>query len=483
MKLKKKLVHALPLTAIVGFSGLAIAGTAIIKNNLSASADSESLAMNIAGNLNFEITPEVGGTYAEKTIAVTVNTGNSAGYTLYMASKNATANAMAEGKQDGITTVSTPVSKSNMPINSWGYNVGGDMINPIPGKDNAEAIATTDAPSNDNNKTTNVTVGVKVAPTLKSGNYSNILTFTATANTACEGFYCIDKMQDMTPAVCAATTTPLASAREVTFTSTSDNTKIPRTILTDTRDNKKYLVSKFADGKCWMSQSLELELSSTKALTSADTDLNTKTTWTPDKNTSNNLEDFVGPQYYSYPEDEEVYTAVSVRPTTKYLTNGVTPASAPSTNDGKSEWEKIGYYYSHTAATAGSNKDVIDVYDDYDQDAKDSICPKGWRLPYTSYYYGTDDAYNFIAAYDYNNDLDTINESFGYNLGGTVYSSDGTLSGLSSAGAYWLGGASDTYYKYASSISAKKTAQWGYLFSTDSYGYIMDGAQIRCIAR
>ena len=485
MKLKKKLVHALPLTAILGVSGLAIAGTAIIENQKNVSADDGTLSASITGDLNFEITPEVGGTYAEKTIGVTVNTSNTAGYTLYMASKSETPSATAEGKEGSIVSISAPVSIANMPINSWGYYVGSGDLNPIPGKNNAVAIKTTDAPSDDNNKTTNVTVGVKVAPTLKSGNYGNILTFTATANTTCEGFYCIETMQEMTPAVCDATTTPLSTAREVTFTATSDNTKIPRTILTDTRDNKKYLVSKFADGKCWMSQSLELDLSTSTTLTSANTDLNTKSSWTPDKNTSNDLNDFVGPQYYYYPDDEEVYTAVSVRPTTKYLTNGVTPAAAPSTNDGKSEWEKIGYYYSHTAATAGSNKLVIDSYDEYYYDAKDSICPKGWRLPYTSYYSGADDVYGFISSYDYNYQLDTINESFGFNEGGYVSSNSGTVYNLGTEGSFWMGGANDTYYKYAYSIIAKQTPEYtdDYLFSQGSYGYIMDGAQIRCIAR
>ncbi len=49
--------------------------------------------------------------------------------------------------------------------------------------------------------------------------------------------------------------------------------------LKDVRDGKYYWVTKLADGKCWMTQNLDLDLSTSKALTSADSDV--ASSWTP----------------------------------------------------------------------------------------------------------------------------------------------------------------------------------------------------------
>jgi hypothetical protein len=69
-------------------------------------------------------------------------------------------------------------------------------------------------------------------------------------------------MQEMTSAICKNTTTPLASATQFDYgnTHTDDRSYVPRTTLEDTRDGTMYLVSKLADGNCWMSQNLELDL-------------------------------------------------------------------------------------------------------------------------------------------------------------------------------------------------------------------------------
>ncbi|MBR3256928.1 hypothetical protein IKG02_01395, partial [Candidatus Saccharibacteria bacterium] len=50
--------------------------------------------------------------------------------------------------------------------------------------------------------------------------------------------------------------------------------------LKDTRDGKRYVVRRQADGECWMAQNLNLDLYSGMTFTSADTDLNGKDTWT-----------------------------------------------------------------------------------------------------------------------------------------------------------------------------------------------------------
>ena len=51
--------------------------------------------------------------------------------------------------------------------------------------------------------------------------------------------------------------------------------------LEDSRDGKKYIVRKLADGNCWMVQNLDLDLQDNIQLTAADTDLNSKSSWVP----------------------------------------------------------------------------------------------------------------------------------------------------------------------------------------------------------
>ncbi|MBR3232780.1 hypothetical protein IKF74_00615, partial [Candidatus Saccharibacteria bacterium] len=52
-------------------------------------------------------------------------------------------------------------------------------------------------------------------------------------------------------------------------------------LLADSRDNKTYLVRHLADDQCWMVQNLDLNLKTVGTLTSDNTNLNTKTSWTP----------------------------------------------------------------------------------------------------------------------------------------------------------------------------------------------------------
>lgn len=494
MKSKRRLVHVLPLAAIVGASAIAVAGNVVINNYKKTSA-ADGISMAITGNLDFEITPEVGGTYAEKTIDVTVNTANANGYTLYMASKAEISNAIAAGEENGIVSVSETVAKTNMPINSWGYYIGGSNVSPIPASDSPDAIKVTDAPSDDSNKTTTVGIGVKVAPSLRSGNYGNTLSFSAVPNVPCEGIYCIATMQEMTPAVCDATTTPLATATEVTYTQTSDNTKIPRTILRDARDNKLYLVSKLADGKCWMSQNLALDLDSSVALTSDTTDLNTVSSWTPGNSTSTDINTFNLVYDYSlgeYGEYVDLYGAKSYRPADayKYFVNGTTPSSTPSTNDGKSEWESAGNYYNWLAATAGHGAKLYEQYNSGDYPtpkALDSICPKGWRLPVTGEYEAyVDDARDLAYTYPY--DTQWVGELYGFTEAKTIRNGNTNLntdypsnhdSAYNNYDKVRLHTAilADFYYESIYDLGVEDSFQYS------STNYLFDGIPVRCVAR
>ena len=119
MKLKKNVLHAVPLVLIFGIIGTYIAANLPVSKEKPASAEGASLAMKIEGDLNYEITPEVGGTYAEKTLGITVNTNNPYGYSLMMTTKGAT-EAKVAGQENGIKTVDKEYLKTEMPIKSWG---------------------------------------------------------------------------------------------------------------------------------------------------------------------------------------------------------------------------------------------------------------------------------------------------------------------------------------------------------------------------
>ncbi|MBR2587260.1 hypothetical protein IKE71_02700 [Candidatus Saccharibacteria bacterium] len=160
-------------------------------------------------------------------------------------------------------------------------------------------------------------------------------------------------MQEMTGSICQNTniwsnqigdsarildpsgTTPLLAAGE-------DTLGVSSFTLTDVRDNKTYKIRRLADGNCWMVQNLDLDLASVGTLTSKDTDLTAKTSWTVNANID---------------------------------------AASSSLSDGTMPWQlkstvsEGGYHYSILAATANSG--VLGSL----KNAPDSICAAGWRLP------------------------------------------------------------------------------------------------------
>ena len=110
--------------------------------------------------------------------------------------------------------------------------------------------------------------------------------------------------------------------------------------LTDARDGKTYSVAKLKDGACWMTSNLNLDLTQVSTLTNTDTDLNSKSSWTPDQST--------------------IGSTLNGATTARYR-------QAPSIDQS---------YYNWYAATAESGAQTAD-----NNDATDSICPSGWRMP------------------------------------------------------------------------------------------------------
>ena len=164
-------------------------------------------------------------------------------------------------------------------------------------------------------------------------------------------FYNITTMQQMTPQVCASVHTPnVTNATTTIITSTEDAydasnlNQVPRIQLTDERDGNSYVVTKLADGNCWMTSNLKYTLTANTDAIGVD-------------HASNNTFTF--------------NTGAACSGNGNCIMNANT----------KMTQNYDGFYYSWYAATAGTGTASM-----ASGDATGSICPKGWRLPanYTS---------------------------------------------------------------------------------------------------
>ena len=271
------------------------------------------------------------------------------------------------------------------------------------------------------------------------------------------GLLSITNMQDMSPEICAE--------------SAEGDTKR----LIDMRDGKMYWVAKLKDGNCWMTQNLDLDLSSFDALNPADSDVSSTWSFSGDGG-------FWYIAAYEGSTDDTAIQAwdlgeyVKTSPTaTTYCSNTTTDLSActaqftevsgmtpyaTAVNEGKLPADNvaidtegnydahylIGNYYSWPAATAGSGNNV-GRFGGY---AADSICPAGWRLPNSGgSNTGNGSFYNLLSYYGLtsshtsgNNNIDTSPLYFvrsGY-VHPSLY-----LSGAGSTSGYWSRYASATF--------------------------------------
>lgn len=170
------------------------------------------------------------------------------------------------------------------------------------------------------------------------------------------------KMQDMTSDICKAVSIP----------NPYDARDAQQSILVDVRDGKIYGVVKLADGKCWMNQNLDLDLSTDKPLTPNDSDVSSLK-WTPERGT------FAPGEWSHWKSD---------------------PDHPYSYNPGE---KNIGNFYNWSAAVAENDTSYLDIdptgkavpdfvscpivlshcyhYNPDGRSAPDSICPRGWHLP------------------------------------------------------------------------------------------------------
>ena len=149
--------------------------------------------------------------------------------------------------------------------------------------------------------------------------------------------------------------------------------------LKDSRDQKQYYISKLKDGNVWMTQNLDLDLNSQVALTPENTNISAN--WTP----TNSTISFTGTSmsgwnssktepYSADPGDTYYYTSGTTDNDEQFTSLEACQAAHPDC----SAHNHAGNYYSWSAAVASNNTSTMTTK--Y-ENAPDSICPAGWKMP------------------------------------------------------------------------------------------------------
>ena len=294
----------------------------------------------------------------------------------------------------------------------------------------------------------------------------------------------IKTMQEMTPRICA------------------DAQENDTTMLEDARDGKMYWVAKLKDGNCWMTQNLELDLTSGKSLTPELSDVSAN--WNPGATTftsaqeggrgssynntvqSWNLGKYVWktPNSTSYCQPDTNLSestcasywqdVSSWAPMTEYRTDGITYDTNTQTYDAH---YLAGNYYSWEAATAGTGRS----YTSSGSQAPDSICPKGFKLPlsHTNNNNVSGSFYNLLNQYGFTSSTGSGTNSITraplfFVRSGYVYPTN-YLGRAGYRGLYWssvANSSSDAYYLdfYSSNVGPS------------SFHYRYGGHSVRCVA-
>lgn len=294
----------------------------------------------------------------------------------------------------------------------------------------------------------------------------------------------ISTMQEMTPEFCASVTT-----------SSPGNTAR----LQDPRDGKYYWVAKLADGNCWMTQNLDLDLSG-RSLTSSDSDVSSS--WTFNGSWYKSADQ--GSTSYSVIQGWDLGEYVKTSPTattscTSYsdlsectsqftqVTSSMTPYTE-AVNEGKLPAENVavsgnhydahylvGNYYSWPAATAGSGNKAGE-----NSVAIDSICPANWRLPLSGGSTTANGSFsNLLSQYDLTSSTASGNNNIAtsplYFVRSGYVRPGGSLRIAGGGGYYWSGRANSSNFAYALRFDSSSVYP-----SNGNFRYL--GFSVRCVA-
>ena len=152
--------------------------SALFMPTLSASVDQTNLQIN--GNSVINSTDKT----TEIPFNFTVNTNNRTGYTATLSSETENTALTNTGSTAGakIDSISTDLSLNNLPNNTWGYKLGASTsYAPIPALSTPAQIVQTAGKTN-GNESNQLSIGMKLADNLESGNYTNKLILSFVSN-------------------------------------------------------------------------------------------------------------------------------------------------------------------------------------------------------------------------------------------------------------------------------------------------------------
>ena len=439
------------------------------------------VAISLPDTVAIDVTPTPDGTFSSSNVKLSVSTNNNSGYALSFATtgKDNHMHSQNQATTETIAPVDGSVTQAKFANNTWGYNLRaaseGDAnasteYQAVP-TSSGTALKTTSAPSNDSY---NLTFGAKVNTSIPSGTYTNTVVVSVVANPPLVAdMTSLSTMQEMTPEVCAETEVGTVAR------------------LTDARDQKQYWVTKLADGNCWMTQNLDLDLTNGKALTPEDSDVSadwdpknttltdgTQTTTTQTAVYSWNLGDYVlttpnagkscGTSGISNFGDCTSVGFRSVADMTPMTDGNATDVISGNTYNAHYH---VGNHYTWNAATAGTGGTITST------NATDSICPKGWQLP-TSNNSNSGSFQALTDAYSISDDTAgstaLVSAPLYFVRSGYVYS--GSLWDAGYSGDYWSSTAgSNTSLAYELYFYSGGVTPSG---NTGRYG----GQSVRCLA-
>ena len=176
-----KNIFAVSAGFLVSFLGLSFNSnkvSALFVPTLSASVDQANLQVN--GNQVINSTEKT----TEIPFNFTVNTNNRTGYTATLSAETENTALTNSSSTTGakINSVSNILSLNNLPNNSWGYKFGASMnYAPIPALSTPAQILQTTGKTN-GNELNQLSIGMKLADNLESGNYQNKLVLSFVSN-------------------------------------------------------------------------------------------------------------------------------------------------------------------------------------------------------------------------------------------------------------------------------------------------------------
>ena len=166
--------------ALISFSNIILSSNtfALFVPTLSASVDNS--AVSVDGNQVINSTDKT----TEIPFNFTVNTNNRTGYTAILSSEtdNTALTNASSAVGAKIDSISTNLTLNNLPNNTWGYKFGGSTnYDPIPALSTPAQILQTAGKTN-GNESNQLSIGMKLAENLESGNYINKLILSFVSN-------------------------------------------------------------------------------------------------------------------------------------------------------------------------------------------------------------------------------------------------------------------------------------------------------------